>query len=46
MKLISRSGAAFLATFEELREMIQAEGLLVVGAEYSLETDVVEFFES
>ena len=29
-----------------LEEMIQTEGLLVVGAEYSLETGVVEFFES
>jgi carbonic anhydrase len=28
-----------------LEEMIQAEGLLVVGAEYSLETGVVEFFD-
>ena len=29
-----------------LEELIQREGLLVVGAEYSLETGVVEFFES
>jgi carbonic anhydrase len=29
-----------------LEEMIQTEGLLVVGAEYSLESGVVEFFES
>jgi carbonic anhydrase len=28
-----------------LEELIQDEGLLVVGAEYSLETGVVEFFE-
>jgi carbonic anhydrase len=28
-----------------LEQMIQDEGLLVVGAEYSLETGVVEFFE-
>jgi carbonic anhydrase len=28
-----------------LEELIQKEGLLVVGAEYSLETGVVEFFE-
>jgi carbonic anhydrase len=30
---------------EVLEQMIQAEGLLVVGAEYSLETGVVEFFD-
>jgi carbonic anhydrase len=29
-----------------LEELIQREGLLVVGAEYSLESGVVEFFES
>jgi carbonic anhydrase len=29
-----------------LEELIQREGLLVVGAEYSLETGLVEFFES
>src|ERR1700682_1965305 len=29
-----------------LEQLIQDEGLLVVGAEYSLETGVVEFFES
>jgi carbonic anhydrase len=29
-----------------LEELIQREGLLVVGAEYSLETGVVEFFEA
>jgi carbonic anhydrase len=29
-----------------LEELIQREGLLVVGAEYSLDTGVVEFFES
>ena len=29
-----------------LEELIQREGLLVVGAEYSLETGMVEFFES
>lgn len=28
-----------------LEELIQADGLLVVGAEYSLETGVVEFFD-
>jgi carbonic anhydrase len=28
-----------------LEELIQREGLLVVGAEYSLETGVVEFFD-
>jgi hypothetical protein len=28
-----------------LEELIQREGLLVVGAEYSLESGVVEFFE-
>ena len=28
-----------------LEELIQSEGLLVVGAEYSLETGVVEFFD-
>ena len=30
---------------EVLEQLIQADGLLVVGAEYSLETGVVEFFE-
>ena len=30
---------------EMLEEMIENDGLLVVGAEYSLETGVVEFFE-
>ena len=30
---------------EVLERLIQAEGLLVVGAEYSLETGVVEFFD-
>jgi carbonic anhydrase len=34
-----RSGSAVL------EELIQREGLLVVGAEYSLETGVVEFFD-
>jgi carbonic anhydrase len=29
-----------------LEQLIQDEGLLVVGAEYSLESGVVEFFES
>ncbi|HEX3532685.1 MAG TPA: carbonic anhydrase [Gemmatimonadaceae bacterium] len=29
-----------------LEQLIQDEGLMVVGAEYSLETGVVEFFES
>ena len=29
-----------------LEQLIQEEGLMVVGAEYSLETGVVEFFES
>jgi carbonic anhydrase len=29
-----------------LEELIQREGLLVVGAEYSLDTGMVEFFES
>lgn len=29
-----------------LEELIQREGLLVVGAEYSLETGVVEFFDA
>jgi len=28
-----------------LEQLIQRDGLLVVGAEYSLETGVVEFFE-
>jgi carbonic anhydrase len=28
-----------------LEELIQRDGLLVVGAEYSLETGVVEFFD-
>jgi carbonic anhydrase len=28
-----------------LEELIQRDGLLVVGAEYSLESGVVEFFE-
>jgi carbonic anhydrase len=28
-----------------LEEMIQAEGLLVVGTEYSLESGAVEFFD-
>src|ERR1700674_4839712 len=31
---------------EVLEQLIQEEGLMVVGAEYSLETGVVEFFES
>jgi carbonic anhydrase len=30
---------------EVLEELIQRDGLLVVSAEYSLETGVVEFFE-
>jgi carbonic anhydrase len=30
---------------EVLEQLIQKEGLLVVGAEYSLETGVVEFFD-
>ena len=30
---------------EVLEQLIQADGLLVVGAEYSLETGVVEFFD-
>jgi carbonic anhydrase len=30
---------------EVLERLIQNEGLLVVGAEYSLETGVVEFFD-
>ncbi len=30
---------------EILEQLIQSDGLLVVGAEYSLETGVVEFFE-
>ena len=30
---------------EVLEELIQKEGLVVVGAEYSLETGIVEFFE-
>ena len=30
---------------EILEQLIQSEGLLVVGAEYSLETGVVDFFE-
>jgi carbonic anhydrase len=29
-----------------LEQLIQKEGLLVVGAEYSLETGVVDFFDS
>jgi carbonic anhydrase len=29
-----------------LEQLIQDEGLVVVGAEYSLETGVVEFFDS
>jgi carbonic anhydrase len=31
---------------EILEELIQSDGLVVVGAEYSLETGVVEFFDS
>jgi carbonic anhydrase len=31
---------------EVLERLIQKEGLLVVGAEYSLETGVVDFFDS
>lgn len=31
---------------EVLEELIQSEGLLVVGAEYSLETGVVDFFDA
>jgi carbonic anhydrase len=30
---------------ELLEQLIQAEGLVVVGAEYSLETGLVEFFD-
>jgi carbonic anhydrase len=30
---------------EVLERLIQSEGLLVVGAEYSLETGVVDFFD-
>ena len=30
---------------ELLEELIQNDGLLVVGAEYSLETGLVEFFD-
>jgi carbonic anhydrase len=30
---------------EELEQLIQNDGLLVVGAEYSLETGLVEFFD-
>ena len=30
---------------EVLEQLIEAEGLRVVGAEYSLETGVVEFFD-
>ena len=30
---------------EVLEQLIQADGLLVVGAEYSLETGVVDFFD-
>jgi carbonic anhydrase len=30
---------------EILEQLIQNEGLMVVGAEYSLETGLVEFFE-
>jgi carbonic anhydrase len=30
---------------EVLEQLIQDDGLLVVGAEYSLETGVVEFFD-
>jgi carbonic anhydrase len=31
---------------EILEQLIQNEGLLVIGAEYSLETGLVDFFES
>jgi carbonic anhydrase len=31
---------------EVVEQLVQSEGLLVVGAEYSLETGLVEFFES
>ena len=30
---------------ESLEQLIQKDGLLVVGAEYSLETGVVDFFD-
>ena len=30
---------------EVLEQMIRSEGVLVVGAEYSLETGVVDFFD-
>jgi carbonic anhydrase len=30
---------------EILEQLIQKEGLLVVGAEYSLDTGIVEFFD-
>ena len=29
-----------------LEQLIQDDGLLIVGAEYSLETGIVEFFDS
>jgi len=31
---------------EVLKQLVQNSGLLVVGAEYSLETGVVDFFDS
>jgi len=30
---------------EVIEQLIQTEGLLVVGAEYSLETGIVDFFD-
>jgi len=30
---------------QELEQLIQNDGLLVVGAEYSLDTGVVDFFD-
>jgi carbonic anhydrase len=33
------------ASVDQLREAVQYDGLLIVGAEYSLETGVVEFFD-
>ena len=40
-----RASASHLRHGSELLETIQTDGLLIVGAEYSLETGVVDFFD-
>ncbi len=42
---VRASAGALRHGSEILERLIQSDGLLVVGAEYSLETGVVEFFD-